>query len=1398
MLDEFKDNLELLPHVTISLPTNVKEQKISPKDHEQFVAHLKFFIPFFCRPPSRILQQLTDLKDRGLDKIVQDLHSLTRGNIKVWHGTIGEVIATANILCLTDYVVPVFKLRFAPNRTMAMHGDDLLGFKFTDEGKPKALLILEAKNYLHNAKQAVQAANETLLKVKNSSPILFDFIINELHSQGKLTEAQLVERFLDEYNYKYRKDYHAFIVTDAKSWDDSYLTEVNPTPAIPLTIMPFLITDWKQVQESLLLPLEEKILPLKFPGIKIDDSVEIKKLLENKEFQTDHDKLASAALSKDLQVEHRERIKYKFDLNKIEKAADFLTISALRLFDDETEQALLYLKEAAVIHERLSVWNLENRGRETFIRDTIDSAFLYSIAGGTANARVLIERIITEENVDNLKLPNKFYIFLVLLISNRLSELKDSLGKFFYEFPPKVGHDEKIEKESMNLIADKISDTSDYLIAKTFAELTKYINTGDVVNIKTINKYLNLSIKQFAIIGDYEAYSLVVIFKRYFETFLVNSTMSILGKALGKIDEEWKEYLRYLTTLGKFPMLTLWKSQQIAVNEGLLENKSLLISMPTSAGKTKTIELVIFKTLKENPDKICIYVVPTRALAAEVEDNLSNNLRKMKIGISVLYGGYDFNPLEEELIKENRVFVLTPEKLDLLLRTQEDFKNKICLIVIDEVHDSASTSIRSFRTELILSRLFYIAEKNKARIICLSAVIQNPSDFAKWISGNEDNKVETEWRPTKQRYGLFEWFMGTSATVKYLSAGNEYPREEFYVPLLFKKSELKGNDKRNIEIAARLGIYYSKTGPTLIFTTTKPLVGEIVKELLGLMGDASHAITPEEKAIIKSCESILGPEHMMVKAMKHGFCYHHADLPRNVRKIVENAVRNNVISLIVSTTTLSQGVNLPIKNVIVHSLWLGNTISMPQFWNAVGRAGRAGHETEGHIIFCNEHDLYRVATEADKYKCESFIASGLNTLFKSRLSSIKNIPDFVEKWALASTPQFRKDGGGYSDWKVIKRRNAERAKESILSTLDSQLLAWIIETAVGEITDEEIKIIFGKLLCSVQTLDIQDEIDEFKVGIKNRAIIVKNKITNEKRRNLFNMTGLAINSNEIIANYAEALVSLIENFIDIVELPGNFWETTYDVLRKIPEFESISKKNHKKLLIDWIKGTNYRDIAHIYFEDDIENAVKTIEEICFSMPWGLNSLIQHLKFILGKDNLPIVFNNLPSFVFNGVPNSIAVYGINLGLVDRQIVIALSKYYIDSYPNNLNFKGFKRWLFDISKEELTLICNTNAIKDFGRIDDCYNIIQIGKDISLSGQFIMEFMFTGDDDITKIKNDELIIIKKDEEFWLTTYEYDHWWQLSGENLSRIRSVDRQIKGLVVCEVDNASKSVSIKVI
>lgn len=810
---------------SVKLPADVTGEVLVPQDAALFIKHLKVFISYLCRHPQRVIEKLEELKEEGLNWTIKDIYDLTK-DIRVWHGTIGEVIATVYVMNFTGFKVPVFKLRLVPNRRIAMHGDDILGFKFTDKGEPEELLVVEAKNWSSSPVTALKQANETLLKVKDGTPTLFDFIINTLDEQGKFNRAKMVGRFLNQYTYTYSTKYLAFIVTEKDKWEEKHYQKIGLNPATPLEIVIFAVPQWQKFQ-NYLVQNKEKSIAYSDAKIEISDLNEVSNLLENENFKKDHSHLASSVLTAQLKVEEREIIRYRFVPEKLENAARFLLHSALRI-SNENNKSEIWLKEAASLYERLSIWKIDQGEIADAIKNLINGALIYSLAGYNANASVLVGTV-TSTPMEEYELPfsDTLYKFSTLLLSGNLSELDDELAKFFFEVDNSSSNMPDTEEEWAELLSQKISYTGDWLVGQAYANLLYFIKTGQHQHAEKSLKLLHSSLDLYASIGEYNNYYLAVMLNKYFDNLIQNSPQTLVkGVLRDRFDNDWKKYLRFLR-LGKFPVLVLWKSQKDAL-DGVLSDENLVISMPTSSGKTRIVELAVFDSLKRNPESRCVYIVPTRALALEVEDTFSRNLGRMGIKVSILYGGYDFSPVDENIIEESRVLVLTPEKFDLLLRQNEDFKNSIKLIVVDEAHETASSNIRSFRTELILSRVFYTAEKNNARVLLLSAVIKNLSDFAIWISENAENSVNIDWRPTKQRFGLFQWYQNIKATILYPPIRGEYPNEDFYVPLLFNKTDLITTNKyNNVEIAARLSLYYSHVGSTLIFTTTKNLVEQI-------------------------------------------------------------------------------------------------------------------------------------------------------------------------------------------------------------------------------------------------------------------------------------------------------------------------------------------------------------------------------------------------------------------------------------------------------------------------------------------------------------------------------------------------------------------------------------------
>lgn len=508
-LSKFSKNLD----ITISNPPlnrTYNKQKTVPKDVTVFLKHLSILIPYFCRHPRSIIDEINSLKEAGLQATIQDLHRLTQNNAKVWRGTIGEVIATTYILACTDYKIPIFKLRFAPNRKQAMHGDDVLGFKFNNDGTPNALLVVEAKNY-KTPNQAVENASQGLLHTQNTSPTLLDFIINALQEKNRYEEARLIKRFIIPYIHSYQTQYHAFIVSEDNRWKDSYFDKVGEDFATPLTVNAFLISSWETEQANLTVQDNQQPTKLSLPLVEVDELQEARSLITHPVFQKEQNQLASEALAIDLNIE--QRANYKYDQHKLEQAAHYLSISGLNLLQEEPDEAEILLKEAAIIHERLATLRLENHAIQKAYENILEGALLYSIAGYNANAKVLVEKVTHQTDITEVLLSNPPRLFLTHLFTGQISNLQDSLATFFQQFKSRVLNDEQCQgltdDEQIDLIAEKVSDIGDWLTAKTFATFTQYLRTGNEEYLNRICQLAHSAAQQYATNSDYSSYVLL-------------------------------------------------------------------------------------------------------------------------------------------------------------------------------------------------------------------------------------------------------------------------------------------------------------------------------------------------------------------------------------------------------------------------------------------------------------------------------------------------------------------------------------------------------------------------------------------------------------------------------------------------------------------------------------------------------------------------------------------------------------------------------------------------------------------------------------------------------------------------------------------------------------------------
>jgi ATP-dependent Lhr-like helicase len=171
-----------------------------------------------------------------------------------------------------------------------------------------------------------------------------------------------------------------------------------------------------------------------------------------------------------------------------------------------------------------------------------------------------------------------------------------------------------------------------------------------------------------------------------------------------------------------------------------------LLVAATGAGKTLAGFLPSLVDLAEHPsDRLhTLYVSPLKALAADVERNLTAPIADMALDIRVesRSGDTSSDRKARQRARPPNILLTTPESLSLLLSYPDSFAMfaELNTVVIDEIHAFAPGK-RGDLLSLALSRLQQIAPA--LRRVGLSATIADPDAYRRWLAPHGDAAAVT-------------------------------------------------------------------------------------------------------------------------------------------------------------------------------------------------------------------------------------------------------------------------------------------------------------------------------------------------------------------------------------------------------------------------------------------------------------------------------------------------------------------------------------------------------------------------------------------------------------------------------------------------------------------------------
>ncbi|HRR98950.1 MAG TPA: DEAD/DEAH box helicase, partial [Candidatus Sumerlaeia bacterium] len=381
--------------------------------------------------------------------------------------------------------------------------------------------------------------------------------------------------------------------------------------------------------------------------------------------------------------------------------------------------------------------------------------------------------------------------------------------------------------------------------------------------------------------------------------------------------------------------------EEAVMRTGVLQNKSLIVFAPTSSGKTFIAELAALKHLEAN--RKVIYLVPTKALAEEKY----RRFRRLyaPLGYRVLVATRE-RPDADAPAMEGRfdLLIAVYEKMKSFLVQRPEMLSRAGLAVADEVQMLGEPE-RGGVADLLLTKV--TRSPYKPQFIGLSAVLGDALRLAQWLGCD---LLKESRRPVELREGVFD------------AEDGEFYYKEFNSGVESRETLCPGADNRGAfedeesYAAAALGlaVYLAaeRGEQVLIFVPTRAMSRNWAQKAA-----AMTALEPAEGALEELGKYEETRERgLLASCFQKGTAFHNSDLTWGMRKLIEEQYNSGGIRLLVSTSTLGEGVNLTGRNVIhvpemvAQDEWTGRLNFVPlshaRFRNQGGRAGRFGRVSD--------------------------------------------------------------------------------------------------------------------------------------------------------------------------------------------------------------------------------------------------------------------------------------------------------------------------------------------------------------------------------------------------------------------------------------------------------------------
>ncbi|RWS17895.1 Activating signal cointegrator 1 complex subunit 3-like protein [Dinothrombium tinctorium] len=433
--------------------------------------------------------------------------------------------------------------------------------------------------------------------------------------------------------------------------------------------------------------------------------------------------------------------------------------------------------------------------------------------------------------------------------------------------------------------------------------------------------------------------------------------------------------------------------QSIVYQTACHTNNNMLVCAPTGAGKTNIALLAvlneIYKNLDPTTNKVkkdkfkIVYIAPMKALAAEMTENFARKLKPLDITVRELTGDMQLTKTE---IMNTQMIVTTPEKWDVVTRKLKGDIQLLLLVrllIIDEVH--LLQSDRGPVLEALVARTIRHVESTQQmiRLIGLSATLPNYVDVAEFLKVNLNEGLfffDNRFRPVP----LQQTFIGCKGT---------------------QTQQLHDMDDACYE---KVHYFVSRGHQCMVFVHSRNSTYKTAIALRERAQQERHISQFQCDVPSSALKSMSKSRNKQLQELfEAGFAIHHAGMLRVDRSMVEKYFREGYIKVLVCTSTLAWGVNLPARAVIIKGTEIYDSahgklvdLSMLDVMQIFGRAGRPQYDNEGYGTIITSHDKlqFYLSMLTNQYPIESKFLNCLTDNMNAEIVSatITTIDEAVE------------------------------------------------------------------------------------------------------------------------------------------------------------------------------------------------------------------------------------------------------------------------------------------------------------------------------------------------------------------------------------------------------------------